>query len=133
MSNRLIVVCLLAVLATSCGPQIKVGQSTLSPDNKWFIHLETQSLGPTNGCARIDIYDTAIYPSLKTQPLEVNRASGPPTASFTVPIFINARSAELKWNTASTVLRIEQRAVNANPAIYYAVDVTNFSFSKVDK
>src|SRR5260370_23657937 len=132
MRNHLIVVCLLGLVATSCNSNWTEGQSTLSPNKKWFVSLQTKSIDPTNGCARIRIYDTDIYPALKVKPLKAD-PSGTPTASFTVPVQIYARDAELKWNAASTVLRIEQPELNLKPPIYYAVDLTTFSFSKVEK
>jgi hypothetical protein len=127
MSNRLITVCLIGILATSCKPQMKTGQSTLSPSKKWFVQLETTyPLSSTNASVSILIYDTVVYPALMTNA----NPSGTPTASFNVPVNIDARSADLKWNTNSTVLRIEQLA----PApIYYEVNLATFSFTKVDK
>lgn len=131
MRNRLIAVCLLGLVATSCNSGWDEGQSTLSPNKKWCVQLQTKSISPTNGCARVFIYDTDVYPALKAKP--DSAPSGTPTASFVVPVDIHARSAELKWNTAGTVLRIEQPEINKKPAIYYAVDLPTFSFSKVDK
>jgi hypothetical protein len=128
MSNRLITVCLIGILATSCKPQLKTGQSTLSPDKKWFVHLETAyPLTSTNATVSISIYDTAVYPALMTN----LNPSGTPTASFNVPVKIDARSADLKWNTNNTVLRIEQPA--PAPPIYYEVNLTTLSFTKIDK
>ncbi len=132
MRHRLIAVLLLGLVAASCSSSWDEGQSTLSPNKKWFVQLETKSINPTNDCARIYVYDTDVYPSLKAQPLQAH-PSGTPTATFTVPVDIRARSVDLKWNTDSTVLRIEQPAVNTKPAMCYAVDVTSFSFSRVDK
>ena len=129
MRNRLIAVCLLGLVATSCNSDWDQGQSSLSPNKKWFVELQTKSISPTNGCTRVFIYDTDVYPALKSKP----DPSGTPTASFIVPVDISARSAELKWNTAGTFLRIEQPEVSTKPPIYYAVDLTTFSFSKVDK
>jgi len=118
-------------VATSCNSDWDEGQSTLSPNKKWFVQLQTKSISPTNGCTRVFIYDTDVYPALKAKPDP--DPSGTPTASFIVPVDIHARSAELKWNTAGTILRIEQPELNTKPAICYAVDLTTFSFSKVDK
>jgi len=129
MTNRLIALCLLGVLATSCNSQLTEGQSTHSPNKKWLVRLETQSTSPTNHIARITVYDTDVYPALKTS----SDPSGTPTASFNVPIGIYARSAELKWNTNNTVLRIEQPEANTKPPIYYTLDLATLSFSKVDK
>lgn len=129
MNSRLAAICLLGLMATSCNSHWEEGQSSLSPNKKWFAQLETKSISPSNSCTRISVYDTDVYPALKTKP----DPSGTPTASFTVPVDIHARSAELKWNTNSTVLRIEQPEANAKPPIYYAVDLNTFSFFKVDK
>jgi hypothetical protein len=126
MRNHLIAICLFGLLVTSCADWDE-GQSTLSPNKKWFVDLQTKS--GTNGFARIRVYDTDVYPGLKTKP----KASGTPTASFTVPIQFSARAVDLKWNSAGTVLRIEQSALNTKPPIYYSLDLNSFSFSKVDQ
>lgn len=107
--------------------QIGEGQSTLSPNKKWFVDLETKS--GTNSFTRIRVYDTAVYPGLKREKEPISE--GTPTASFTVPIQFYARSVDLKWNEASTVLRIEQPD-HLKP-LYYALDLNSFSFSKVEK
>jgi len=129
MRNHLIVVSLLGLVVISCNSEWTEGQSTLSPNKKWFVRLETKSIDPTNTCARIRIYDTDIYPALKTSP----NPKGTPTASFTVPIQFHARTAELKWNPTSTALRVEQPEANLKPPIYYSVDLNSFSFSKLEK
>lgn len=103
------------------------GQSTLSPNQKWFVDMQTKS--GTNGFTRIRVYDTDVYPDLKTKP----NADGTPTASFTVPIQYYARSVDLKWNSTGTVLRIEQPALNVKPPINYSLDLNSFSFSKVQQ
>ena len=104
---------------------IEEGQSTLSPNKKWFVALETKS--GTNSFTRICVYDTDVYPDLKR---ERANPDGTPTASFTVPIQFYARSVDLKWNQAGTVLRIEQPD-NLKP-LYYALDLNSFSFSRVE-
>ncbi|HEY2081981.1 MAG TPA: hypothetical protein VGI88_04290 [Verrucomicrobiae bacterium] len=127
MRLNLVAAFLLCVGVVSCDSDWDEGQSTLSPDKKWFVDLETKS--GTNGLTRIRIYDTSVYPALKLK-AEPN-PGGTPTASFTVPIQFYARAVDLKWNQASTVLRIEQPALNLKPPIYYALDLNSFSFSKV--
>lgn len=107
--------------------QIGEGKSTLSPNKKWFVELETKS--GTNSLTRIRVYDTDAYPGLKREKEPI--PEGTPTASFTVPIQFYARSVDLKWNQASTVLRIEQPD-HLKP-LYYALDLNSFSFSKVEK
>ena len=126
MRNHLIVICLLGLLATSCADWDE-GQSTLSPNKKWFVEMQTKS--GTNGFTRIRVYDTEVYPGLKTK----QNPGGRPTALFTVPIQFSARAVAMKWNQASTVLRIEQPALNARPPIYYSLDLNSFSFSKVEQ
>ena len=126
MRNILIIALLVCIGATSCADWDE-GQYTLSPNKKWFVDLQTKS--GANGFTRIRVYDTNVYPSLKTKP----NPGGTPAALFTVPIQFYARAVDLKWNSASTVLRIEQPALNAKPPIYYSLDLNSFSFSKVEK
>ena len=126
MRTNLILALLLCIAAISCADWDE-GQSTLSPNKKWFVDMQTKS--GTNGFTRIRVYDTDVYPRLKTKA----NPSGTPTASYTVPIQLYARAVGLKWNSASTVLQIEQPAFNAKPAIYYSLDLTSFSFSKAEK
>jgi hypothetical protein len=127
MKINLIAAFLLCLGAVGCGSDFVEGQATLSPNKKWFVDLETTS--DTNSLTRIRVYDTAVYPGLKTNP----NPKGNPTAEFTVPIEFYARAVVLKWNPASTVLRIEQPVLNNKPAIYYSLDLNSYSFSKVDK
>jgi hypothetical protein len=126
MRTVLLLAFLLCLGATSCADW-EQGQSTLSPNKRWFVDLQTKS--GANGFTRIRVYDTDVYPSLKTKA----NPRGTPTASFTVPIEFYARGVDLKWNSTSTVLRIEQPAVNAKPPINYSLDLNTFSFSKVEK
>jgi hypothetical protein len=129
MKGNLIAACLLCLGVTSCNSDLTSGQSTLSPNKKWFVRLETKSGDSTNGCTRISVYNTDVYPALKTKP----DVAGTLTALFNVPIEFEARFAELKWNPTSTVLRIEQPAANTKPPMYYSLDLNSFSFSKVEK
>ena len=126
MRNILIITFLVCIGATSCADYDE-GQSTLSPNKKWFVDLQTKS--GDKSFTRIRVYDTDVYPGLKTRP----KPGGTPTALFTVPIEFHARAVDLKWNQASTVLRIEQPGLNTKPPIYYALDLNSFSFSKVEK
>jgi hypothetical protein len=127
MRIHLIATFLLCLGVASCSSGYDEGHSTLSPNKKWFVDLETKS--GANGFTRIRIYDTDVYPDLKTKP----NPRGTPTALFTVPIQFYARAVDFKWNPASTVLRMEQPELNGKPPIYYSLDLDSFSFSKVEK
>ena len=126
MRNILIIIFLVCIGATSCADYDE-GQSTLSPNKKWFVDLQTKS--GDKSFTRIRVYDTDVYPSLKTNP----NPGGNPTALFTVPIEFYARAVDMKWNQASTVLRIEQPGLNTKPPLIYSLDLNSFSFSKVEK
>jgi hypothetical protein len=126
MRNILIITFLVCIGAISCADYDE-GQSTLSPNKKWFVDLQTKT--GAKSFTRIRVYDTDVYPGLKTRP----KPGGTPTALFTVPIEFYAREVDLKWNQASTVLRIEQPGLNAKPPIYYSLDLNSFSFSKLEK
>lgn len=102
------------------------GQATRSPNKKWFVDVETK--WNTNGPTRIRIYDTDVYPDLKTKPIPGDH----PTALFIVPIQFRARDGDMEWNSASTVLRLKAATLNGKPPIYYSLDLNSFSFSKVE-
>lgn len=131
MRTTLIVAFLLCLAATSCNSDVTEGQSTLSPNKKWFVDMETGSSGRSNVWTRLCIYDTDVFTALKARPNP--DPSGTPTASYTVPIELYARDVDLKWNSASTVLRIEQPELNGKPPISYSLDLISFSFSKVEQ
>src|SRR5579859_3698750 len=80
----------LGVASCSSHSDYDEGQSTLSPNKKWFVDLDTS----TNRLTQIRIYDTDVYPILKTNPAP----EGTPTALFIVPIGFSARFVDLKWN-----------------------------------
>jgi hypothetical protein len=128
MRNALLLAFLVCLGVTACADW-EEGQSTLSPNKKWFVNLQTKS--GTNGFTRIRVYDTDVYPSLKTEANPNPR--GKPTALFIVPVEFYARSVDMKWNSAGTVLRMEQPAANLKPPIYYSLDLNTFSFSKIEK
>jgi hypothetical protein len=87
MRNTLIIAFLLCIGVISCADWDE-GQSTLSPNKKWFVDLQTKS--GVDGFTRIRVYDTDVYPSLKTKP----NPGSIPTALFTVPIQFHARDVD---------------------------------------
>jgi hypothetical protein len=126
MRNILAIAFFVCIGVTSCADWDE-GQSTLSPNKRWFVDLQTKY--GANGFTRIRVYDTDVYPGLKTKP----NPGGTPTALFTVPMLFHARVVDLTWNSASTVLGIEEPALNGKPPINYSLDLNSFSFSKVEK
>jgi hypothetical protein len=128
MRNALLLAFLVCFGVTGCADW-EEGQSTLSTNKKWLVNLQTKS--GTNGFTRIRVYDTDVYPSLKTK-ADPN-PSGKPRALFIVPVEFYARSVNMKWDSAGTVLRMEQPGANLKPPIYYSLDLNTFSFSKIEK
>jgi hypothetical protein len=109
------------------------GESTLSPNKKWFVGLRTGTFwDKTNQYTQIQVYDTEANPELKQNSPPTDPGSKT-TASFIVPVPLHARDVELKWNGESTILHLEQVSLNMQPAIHYDLDLKSFSLTKVEK